>query len=99
MKNGPWGGTTSDKLHDFNPNLSVRLNSVTVIYYRALHGLHFNYINQHGYENTSELFGNNGFGGSGTKRVSLDHHLFPHAVDQQYSFVLFLSLYVELPKL
>ncbi|KAF7008912.1 hypothetical protein CFC21_023561 [Triticum aestivum] len=62
IKNGPWGGTTSDKLHHFNPNMSVGLKSVTFIYYHAVNGLRFNYTGKDGYENSSELFGNNGHG-------------------------------------
>ncbi|KAM3355046.1 hypothetical protein ACQJBY_025675 [Aegilops geniculata] len=62
IKNGPWGGTTSDTLHHFNPNMSKGLKSVTFIYYRAVNGLRFNYTGQDDYENSSELFGNNGQG-------------------------------------
>jgi hypothetical protein len=55
--------------------MSKGLKSVTFIYYRAVNGLRFNYTGQDGYENSSELFGNNGQGPD-AKRVSLVHYFF-----------------------
>ena len=57
IKYGPWGGT-GEKLDQFNPNMSVRLKSMTVFRHYAVNRLTFTYTGQDGQEHTSELFGN-----------------------------------------
>ncbi|KAF7103618.1 hypothetical protein CFC21_104592 [Triticum aestivum] len=57
IKYGPWGGT-GEKLYQFNPNMSVRLKSMTVFRHYAVNRLTFTYTGQDGQEHTSELFGN-----------------------------------------